>query len=473
MGTITSLVSGTSIVLSYDGKNFRVKRHNQVGDEMIETEISKKIIAALRAKQLDSLTSPIPALVDLEESLKGSPFLIKDGMVFIDQLEAPAYISEKIMAYKDEGLPYESIVAFYRNVIKNPSQSSRDELFLFLENNGHSLTEEGYFLAYKKVRTDFYSIHGYSEGSPRNVLNAPGTWVECPRESVDQNRNNTCSTGLHVANYDYANNSYGSRSDLLLEVIVDPKDVVTVPPDYNNKKMRTCRYYVVGPCDKQFNETIYNKHKINEVVASTNKVIEGDYGVDEEIVTNLLDNEIVDTLSESQITLPLEPVTVQEEPVTPVDVGEPSIVETYYKQYYSGVGDTWKFTSYDSKKKILHFIKTYTRHAPVEPANAVRVEVSRGTLPVSWRVAGPELTGLWPVKKADTSFSSLVSAFIGDAKDVTNKGITKAKSEFSILVGNFIKGKPVDVKPFEAKTDTRLNHLKQSRVGGKFVKKNP
>lgn len=62
------------------------------------------------------------------------------------------------------------------------------------------------------------------------------------REDVDPDRNKCCSRGLHVASWEYAATYMG---EVLIEVQVNPKDVVAVPLDYNFGKMRTCRYRVV------------------------------------------------------------------------------------------------------------------------------------------------------------------------------------------------------------------------------------
>jgi len=61
------------------------------------------------------------------------------------------------------------------------------------------------------------------------------------RDNVNPDANETCSHGLHVGAFAYAN----TFSELLLEVEVNPKDVVAVPPDYNNQKMRVCEYKVI------------------------------------------------------------------------------------------------------------------------------------------------------------------------------------------------------------------------------------
>src|SRR5690606_24725742 len=68
------------------------------------------------------------------------------------------------------------------------------------------------------------------------------------------NPNNTCSFGLHVACFDYAK-GFGPR---LIEVKVNPADVVCVPTDYNGTKMRVCKFEVIQECQAIRDEVLYN-----------------------------------------------------------------------------------------------------------------------------------------------------------------------------------------------------------------------
>jgi hypothetical protein len=65
------------------------------------------------------------------------------------------------------------------------------------------------------------------------------------RQDVDDNCNNTCSTGLHFCSLNYLG-SFGSSGDPVVILKIDPKDVVSIPVDYNNTKGRCCKYEVVG-----------------------------------------------------------------------------------------------------------------------------------------------------------------------------------------------------------------------------------
>jgi hypothetical protein len=73
-----------------------------------------------------------------------------------------------------------------------------------------------------------------------------------PRDRVTFDPNNGCSFGLHVGTFSYAN-SYGST---VLEVHVNPRDVVSVPTDCQDQKMRTCRYEVVQVVSEKYAEAL-------------------------------------------------------------------------------------------------------------------------------------------------------------------------------------------------------------------------
>jgi len=114
-----------------------------------------------------------------------------------------------------------------------------DELYGFLEKNNLPITPDGHFLAYKKVRNDFLDIHSGT------MDNSPGTVVEMERFKVDDNKDQTCSTGLHFCGMSYLGH-FGSGSDRTVIVKIDPADVVSIPSDYNGAKGRACRYEVIG-----------------------------------------------------------------------------------------------------------------------------------------------------------------------------------------------------------------------------------
>lgn len=175
----------------------------------------------------------------LNKAVSQSAKLTFDGHnVFYDGQPLHNVVVDRIVKFHEEGLPIQPLLNFLENLMQNPSSSAVRELYLFLESNGVPITEDGCFLAWKAVRHDFKDMH------TGTFDNSPGKVVEMPRYQVDDRRHITCSFGLHVAAFDYAS-TFGTSDRRLILVKVNPRDVVSVPEDYNNQKMRVCRYEVL------------------------------------------------------------------------------------------------------------------------------------------------------------------------------------------------------------------------------------
>lgn len=222
---VNFLILGNSMVLNYEGKTVTLPKDDG------------RYAKALQAIKEDRLTD-IPGLVEIERSFNGSGIELKDGILHAEGAPIPTELNARILDFKAQGLPYAPLLKFWENLKKNPSFNARQMLFKFLEHNGVPLTKDGFFIAYRGVSQDFKDKH------TGKFDNKPGSICEMARELVDDNPNNTCSTGLHVACFDYAK-GFGERT---VEVKVNPADVVAVPTDYNGTKMRVCRFEVVQEC---------------------------------------------------------------------------------------------------------------------------------------------------------------------------------------------------------------------------------
>ncbi len=201
-----------------------------------------KIMEALKAGDYDK----IPDIVSLAKQVKAyskGDFEVKGGTVFIGSFAAPDVLSQKIIEFMDLGLPHQPLIEFAKKLQLNPSYRSVQQLYTFLEKNNHPITATGNFIAYKRIRFDYFDIHS------RTFDNHPGERPNMNRNEVNEDPNVTCAKGLHVANWSYAHTSFGSNdpeTDLMIEVEVSPEHVVAVPNDYNNAKMRVCEYLVLG-----------------------------------------------------------------------------------------------------------------------------------------------------------------------------------------------------------------------------------
>jgi len=150
-------------------------------------------------------------------------------------------LTTRILDLLKKQKPVENLIRFMENLMENPSYRAVNELYGFLEACTLPITADGCFLTYKRVNNDYTSIHANPDGS--HLDNSIGKVVKMPRNMVDENPEQTCSNGLHVCSYGYLASFGGARTVVCK---VNPKNVVAVPVDYNNQKMRVCEYEVVS-----------------------------------------------------------------------------------------------------------------------------------------------------------------------------------------------------------------------------------
>ncbi len=185
----------------------------------------------------------VPDLVDVSRavaSYANGLVEVRDGDVYYDGRPFHNALADRLLEMLKQNLPVEALVNFLGNLKENPSKRAVDELYGFLEKNALPLTPDGHFLAYKKVREDFLDIHSGT------MDNSVGTIVEMPRNEVDENANNTCSAGLHFCSLEYLPRFGRSSGNNVVILKINPRDVVSIPVDYNNAKGRACRYEVIG-----------------------------------------------------------------------------------------------------------------------------------------------------------------------------------------------------------------------------------
>jgi hypothetical protein len=213
----------------------------------------KEAIEMLKNKEFEMLIGFLNPHVVIDEYTEGT-FFLKNGNMYIRGIEEiPVHdsIAERIIEFKEKGLPYEPLLKFAKNIILNPSERSREQLYRFLEHNKMPITPDGYFIAYKKVSKVGESI---MDSHSRKYDNSPGSRLVMNRDDVNSDPNQTCSHGLHVAAYEYAS---GFSGQIMVQVKVNPKDVVSVPIDYNNQKIRCCEYLVMSIIDGEIKEDIF------------------------------------------------------------------------------------------------------------------------------------------------------------------------------------------------------------------------
>lgn len=172
----------------------------------------------------------------------GPDMKLLDGILYWHGIKQESGIARRIVSDIETGKFDNRYVEFMRKLMLNPSYKSVEMLYDFLEHNKFEILENGNILAYKGLKR--------TENGPRDwftglVPNWANTTVTMPRNMVEDDPTKACSQGLHIASKEYARD-YGN----VVEVSVDPADIVSVPYNYNNKKCRCCRYEVLTGKEK-------------------------------------------------------------------------------------------------------------------------------------------------------------------------------------------------------------------------------
>lgn len=301
-----------TIHLSFDGKYISIpssdKRFNEIKGIIHQVDNDK----LSQNDGLEMIRETFDRkLKTVEEYILGSGLTLVNGRLR-DQSgeELPEVLSERMMALKEEGFSVDRLVKFWENLKQNPSMRSREQLYSFLMQNGHPLTDDGCFIAYRGIKANFTDMH------TGKMDNSPGKVVTMPREQVDDDPTRTCSRGLHVAAFEYAKN-FGN---ITVEVKVNPRDVVAVPTDYNGQKMRTCQFEVIQVCEAMNTDVVYGMSYAQsqleweddspkfedwevEMVTDLAGEFKERYGSDRLVLATRIEEEINGPMSESELSV--------------------------------------------------------------------------------------------------------------------------------------------------------------------------
>lgn len=207
---------------------------------------------------LRGLASPATSISDKFKVLSDR-VSVRGGKIYFDDDQVHNTLTNHIVRCLKEDAPFSALVNFMERIATNPNEHSRDSLYDWLSRGDFTILEDGRFVGYKGVRTDekgalWSTTRGNAVVDGEEIVgyipNKPGTTVSMPRSEVTHDPSKSCSTGLHVGTHPYAESYAESHGDTLLKVLVDPRDVVSVP-NHEHDKMRVCRYYVEGPADDQ------------------------------------------------------------------------------------------------------------------------------------------------------------------------------------------------------------------------------
>lgn len=243
-----------------------------------------RILAKLQIGDFDNLWELCQPAEGIRSYFNGK-IEIKQGGIFYQDEALDSAIVPTVLGMIQHGADPKHLLRFLLLLQKNPSMHSRDQLYNFVTKNGLTIysgepvevthtqslggqwtkldepaqvNAQGWIVLYKGVNQDL------TDGYSGKFNNTPGTQLTMPRGSVDDNQSAHCSRGFHAGSHEYVK-SFGDRK---LFVLINPRDVVSVPNDCFTK-LRTCSYIVLEETDKNKFEAIigetYNGHSLFDV----------------------------------------------------------------------------------------------------------------------------------------------------------------------------------------------------------------
>lgn len=258
-----------------------------------EAEIFNLALSAIRSENIPKLREILDMKQTIVASVKSASqdVQIEGNRIMYGAREITGLVTTRIFEMLRVGLDIQPMLNFLNRLMQNPSKRAVDETFDFVDACSLPITEDGCVLAYRKNGANYMDSHsrtvlskpvalmGAAEqlkyeqpvigGKENNVTMqiVDGVFtVSMPRNGVDEDKDRTCSTGLHFCSYEYLKHFNGEH---ILVVKIDPADIVAIPSDYNNAKGRCSRYQVVDEIQANsagLPEKEINQHYVNEVV---------------------------------------------------------------------------------------------------------------------------------------------------------------------------------------------------------------
>jgi hypothetical protein len=256
--SVTAFIDGEMYVANQDHKNWdAIVAGITSGDESVVRLFDP---ADEVAKRFERLTDRIS---------------VANGKVYFDGDHIDNTVTDQILRFLEADEDFMPLVNFLDKVSLNPEPHSREQLYGWVKARPSiTITSDGDLLAYKGLYREededgvvYKSCHSgtaivngevfENQQIPQRI----GDTVEMPRSQVQFDPSVGCSTGLHAGTFSYA----GSYGDQRVKVAISPRDVVSVPTEHNEAKIRVCRYVVIDVADEEVSTPLLKSDYANVV----------------------------------------------------------------------------------------------------------------------------------------------------------------------------------------------------------------
>jgi hypothetical protein len=228
------------------------------------------IVEAIKAGQFNKIHGLVNIAASVAKELKKATKVdgtnrvdvdVEAGIVFFDGKELHNAVTQHIIDMLRDGFNVKPMVHFLDNLMNNPSKRVIDRIFDWMQAGKMPVTEDGCFLAFKRVRDDLKSFY---DGTTNHVI---GQMTSMPRYECDDNNQNTCSSGLHFCSQGYLPSYHGGQGRVLV-LKINPADVVSIPVEYGTHKGRACQYFIMDELKNENRTTVETSNPIKQPVVT-------------------------------------------------------------------------------------------------------------------------------------------------------------------------------------------------------------
>jgi hypothetical protein len=212
--------------------------------KVLEAQSDDEVLRILCPEYQEIVDDRNKALSMVEKLRQSKLLRVENDTIYWDNVSSLSVPVELAEAIVDAELEHNDLkISTYRNfwtlMSLNPDDRCRKNLFWFLQRYGMTISKCGFFVGYRNVdKTEEEGI--FTDHHSHTFKIKIGEMVTMPRDKCDTVQENTCSRGLHIGGRGWLKQNY--YGDTGLACLINPADVVAVPPYDNYGKLRTCAY---------------------------------------------------------------------------------------------------------------------------------------------------------------------------------------------------------------------------------------
>lgn len=232
--------------------------NDNISDEVFKTLInaSEEEVFAIMVPEYSKKRKEYNDILDLTNNVENSKILVLKGESIyweeVSQLSLPTEFAKAVINAEtnNDQVKLDTYKNFWTLMSLNPDERCRKNLFWFLNKNGLVISRCGFFVAYRNANYHHTEEDGsivYTDAHTGTTRIKIGEVVTIPREDCDTVQEHTCSQGLHCGSSWWLKRNYFGNNGLV--VLVNPADVVAVPPYDDYGKLRTCAYLPIAKAE--------------------------------------------------------------------------------------------------------------------------------------------------------------------------------------------------------------------------------